>query len=116
MAAWETSIQAEALWYNADDSRISPLSLSMTADLIDGLKIAARVHDEVRAKVEAYLAVTGRQPGLAVVLVGDDPASRSYVRRKERACADVGIQTETLMPSADISETELLGAGRRPEP
>ena len=109
MAAWETSIQAEALWYNADDSRISPLGFSMTADLIDGLKIAARVHDEVRVKVESYLAVTGRQPGLAVVLVGDDPASRSYVRRKERACADVGILTETLMPSEDISETELLG-------
>ena len=109
MAAWETSIQAEALWYNADDSRISPLGFSMTADLIDGLKIAARVHDEVRVKVESCLAATGRQPGLAVVLVGDDPASRSYVRRKERACADVGILTETLMPSADTSETELLG-------
>ena len=81
----------------------------MAAELIDGLKIAARVHDEVCATVEARLAVTGRQPGLAVVLVGDDPASRSYVRRKERACAEVGILTETLRPSADISEEELLG-------
>ena len=81
----------------------------MAAEIIDGLKIAARVHDEVRAKVDASQDRGGRRPGLAVVLVGDDPASRSYVRRKERACADVGIRTETLRPSADISETELLG-------
>ena len=81
----------------------------MAAEIIDGLKIAARVHDEVRAKVDASQDRGGKRPGLAVVLVGDDPASRSYVRRKERACADVGIRTETLRPSADISETELLG-------
>ena len=81
----------------------------MAAEIIDGLKIAARVHDEVRAKVDASQDRGGKRPGLAVVLVGDDPASRSYVRRKERACADAGIRTETLRPSADISETELLG-------
>ena len=81
----------------------------MAAEIIDGLKIAARVHDEVRDKVDSSVESAGRRPGLAVVLVGDDPASRSYVRRKERACADVGILTETLEPSSDISEAELLG-------
>lgn len=81
----------------------------MAAEIIDGLKIAARVHDDVRDKVDSSVESAGRRPGLAVVLVGDDPASRSYVRRKERACADVGILTETLEPSSDISEAELLG-------
>lgn len=81
----------------------------MAAEIMDGLKIAARVHDEVRDKVDSSVESAGRRPGLAVVLVGDDPASRSYVRRKERACADVGILTETLEPSSDISEAELLG-------
>lgn len=81
----------------------------MAAEIIDGLKIAAKVHDEVRAKVDAAMSTGGRRPGLAVVLAGNDPASRSYVRRKERACADVGILTETLEPSSDISESELLG-------
>lgn len=81
----------------------------MAAEIIDGLKIAARVHDEVRDKVDSSVESAGRRPGLAVVLVGDGPASRSYVRRKERACADVGILTETLEPSSDISEAELLG-------
>ena len=81
----------------------------MAAEIIDGLKIAAKVHDEVRTKVDAAMSAARSRPGLAVVLVGDDPASRSYVRRKERACADVGILTETLEPSSDISEAELLG-------
>lgn len=80
----------------------------MAAEIIDGLKIAAKVHDEVRAKVDAAMSAGGMRPGLAVVLVGNDPASQSYVRRKERACADVGILTETLEPSSDVSEAELL--------
>ena len=81
----------------------------MAAEIIDGLKIAAKVHDEVRAMVDSEVSAGGSRPGLAVVLVGNDPASHSYVRRKERACADVGILTETLEPSSDISEAELLG-------
>lgn len=80
----------------------------MAAEIIDGLKIAAKVHDEVRAMVDSAVSAGGSRPGLAVVLLGNDPASHSYVRRKERACADVGILTETLEPSSDISEAELL--------
>ena len=81
----------------------------MPADIIDGVQIARKVHGEVRAEVSELKRATGRNAGLAVVLVGNDPASRSYVTRKERACDDVGIYTETLTPNADISQNDLLG-------
>ena len=84
----------------------------MPADIIDGAQIARKVHDEVRAEVAKLRRSTGRVTGLAVVLVGSDPASRSYVTRKERACDDVGIYTETLTPSAEISQNDLLGIVR----
>ena len=84
----------------------------MPAEIIDGLKIAAKVQDEVRSRVESTLKTRRKRPGLAVVLVGDDPASHSYVARKERACADVGIYSETLTPSGDTTEGELLGMVR----
>lgn len=81
----------------------------MTARIISGNEIAKTVHTEVAEKVTAFKDANGYAPGLAVVLVGDDPASRSYVRRKERACVEVGIVTDTLNISADISAEELMG-------
>ncbi len=81
----------------------------MTARIISGNEIAKKVHVEVAEKVGEFKDVHGYSPGLAVVLVGDDPASRSYVRRKERACEEVGIVTETLNISADVSAEELAG-------
>jgi 5,10-methylene-tetrahydrofolate dehydrogenase/methenyl tetrahydrofolate cyclohydrolase len=60
--------------------------------LIDGKAIAAQVREEVRADVERWRAGGGRQPGLATVLVGDDPASAVYVGGKQKACAEAGIQ------------------------
>ena len=81
----------------------------MTARIISGNEIAKKVHGEVAEKVNDFKDVHGYSPGLAVVLVGDDPASRSYVRRKERACDEVGIVTETLNISADVSAEELAG-------
>ena len=84
----------------------------MPAEIIDGLKIAAKVQDEVRSRVESALETGRKRPGLAVVLVGDDPASHSYVARKERACADVGIYSETLTSSGDTAEGHLLGMVR----
>lgn len=81
----------------------------MTARIISGNEIAKTVHTEVAEKVTAFKDANGYAPGLAVVLVGDDPASRSYVRRKERACKEVGIVTETLNISADIGAEELMG-------
>jgi methylenetetrahydrofolate dehydrogenase (NADP+)/methenyltetrahydrofolate cyclohydrolase len=63
----------------------------MTAGIIDGKAIAQAVRAEVREAIAAWVAGGGRQPGLATVLVGDDPASAVYVGGKQKACAEVGI-------------------------
>ena len=80
----------------------------MTARIIDGKKIASKIHEEVRAGVREFKASHGSVPGLAVVLIGDDPASHSYVKGKEAACAKVGIMTETIRREASIAQVELL--------
>jgi methylenetetrahydrofolate dehydrogenase (NADP+)/methenyltetrahydrofolate cyclohydrolase len=64
----------------------------MTATLIDGKTVSQQVRTEVRQAVEAWVAGGGRRPGLATVLVGEDPASAVYVRNKQKACAEVGIE------------------------
>jgi methylenetetrahydrofolate dehydrogenase (NADP+) / methenyltetrahydrofolate cyclohydrolase len=64
----------------------------MTATSIDGKAVAQQVRAEVREAIEAWVAGGGRRPGLATVLVGDDPASAVYVGGKQRACAEVGIE------------------------
>ena len=63
----------------------------MSATIIDGRAIAARVRAEVAGGVEAFAGDAGRAPGLATVLVGEDPASAVYVGGKQRACAEVGM-------------------------
>ncbi len=79
----------------------------MSAILIDGKKIAEEIRAELARKV-AVLAEKGVIPGLAVILVGDNPASVSYVTGKEKACAEIGIQSfETRFPE-EVSETVLL--------
>ena len=80
----------------------------MTARIIDGKKIASKIHEEVRAGVREFKASHGSVPGLAVVLIGDDPASHSYVKGKEAACAKVGIITEIIRREASIAQVELL--------
>ncbi|HUC63478.1 MAG TPA: bifunctional methylenetetrahydrofolate dehydrogenase/methenyltetrahydrofolate cyclohydrolase FolD [Alphaproteobacteria bacterium] len=65
----------------------------MAARIIDGVAIAAELRVGCKARVERLKASHGKVPGLAVILVGDDPASRLYVRNKIRACADVGIRS-----------------------
>ncbi|HEY2259206.1 MAG TPA: bifunctional methylenetetrahydrofolate dehydrogenase/methenyltetrahydrofolate cyclohydrolase FolD [Solirubrobacteraceae bacterium] len=64
----------------------------MSANLIDGKAIAQAVRGEVGQEIEAWCAGGGRRPGLATVLVGDDPGSAIYVANKQRACAEVGIE------------------------
>lgn len=81
----------------------------MTARIIDGREVASKVHEEVAAGVEEYRKLNGSVPGLAVVLIGDDPASHSYVRGKERACEKVGINTGTIRRDASITQEELIG-------
>lgn len=75
--------------------------------IIDGKKTAAHVKEEVKAGIEELKARTGVTPCLAVVLVGDDPASQTYVRSKERDCAEVGIKSLDCRRSGDISQEEL---------
>ena len=76
--------------------------------IIDGKAVAKQVREEVRTETERLGNDHGVVPGLGVVLVGEDPASRIYVRNKEKACAEVGIRSvEHLLP-ASVSESELL--------
>ena len=76
--------------------------------VIDGRAVARQVREEVRVGVERLRNDHGVTPGLGVVLVGDDPASRIYVRNKEKACAEAGIRSvEHLLP-ATVPEHELV--------
>ncbi len=80
----------------------------MTAQILDGNEIAIAVQREATAAVADFRLKNQIVPGLAVALVGDDPASHSYVRRKERACQEVGIYTETISIPSDTSQDRLL--------
>ena len=83
----------------------------MTASLLDGAAIARQVFTDLQARVAA-LRAAGVQPGLATVVVGDNPASRVYVRNKVRACEEVGVHGEVHALAADTSEAELLAKVR----
>jgi len=80
---------------------------SMDTRIIDGNAIAREVRGELRSRVEA-LKSAGVVPGLAVVLVGENPASRVYVRNKGRACADIGLYSEQHDLPASATEAEIL--------
>ncbi|MFG6666531.1 bifunctional methylenetetrahydrofolate dehydrogenase/methenyltetrahydrofolate cyclohydrolase FolD [Halomonas sp. HNIBRBA4712] len=79
----------------------------MTAQLIDGKTIAANVRQRVAERTAARTQAGGRAPGLAVVVVGDDPASHVYVNNKHRACDQAGILSFKHELSADASQQEL---------
>lgn len=79
----------------------------MSAEIIDGKKVAAIVRASVREDVEQWIAKGNRRPFLQVVLVGDDPASVVYTGTKTKACKDVGIETSTLELQDTISAKEL---------
>ncbi|MBS1451807.1 MAG: bifunctional methylenetetrahydrofolate dehydrogenase/methenyltetrahydrofolate cyclohydrolase FolD [Lentisphaeria bacterium] len=79
----------------------------MAAKIIDGKAIAAEVNEETRRRVEA-LRVAGRIPGLAVVLVGDDPASQVYVNAKAKKCAELGIHSDKRVLPADATMEQVL--------
>lgn len=79
----------------------------MTARIIDGKQIAAQMREELKQKVAA-LKAKGITPGLAVVLVGDDPASKSYVTAKEKACEEIGIYSSDNRIPATTTQAELL--------
>lgn len=80
----------------------------MAAQIIDGKLISQTVRSEVKARVQARVAAGLRAPGLAVVLVGSDPASQVYVGSKRRACEEVGFVSKSFDFPATTSEEELL--------
>jgi len=80
----------------------------MAATIIDGKAVAARVRAEVAQGVERFVAETGVRPGLATVLVGDDPASAVYVVSKQRACAEAGIEAVDRRLAGNASEDEVV--------
>ncbi|MGD8288315.1 MAG: bifunctional 5,10-methylenetetrahydrofolate dehydrogenase/5,10-methenyltetrahydrofolate cyclohydrolase [Gemmatimonadota bacterium] len=83
----------------------------MTAKLLEGGPVAEAVLEDVASRT-ADLVSTGTTPGLATVLVGDDPASAGYVRKKHEACADVGMYSRNVELDADVSQDELHAAIR----
>jgi len=83
------------------------------AQLIDGKAIAARVRAEVKVEVERLKAARGLVPGLAVVRVGEDPASKIYVTGKKKAAEEVGFHSWEHHPDANISQDELLALVRK---
>jgi len=83
----------------------------MTARRLDGKQIAAEMREEIKNEVAA-LTAEGLRPGLGVLLVGDDPASRSYVSAKEKACAEAGILSREVKLPATAGKAEILAAVR----
>lgn len=81
----------------------------MTARLIDGRQVAEQVHDEVRQAVMKHTGLGRRPPGLAVVVVGENPASQIYVRNKRRTCDALGIESRSHDLPADTPQAVLLG-------
>jgi methylenetetrahydrofolate dehydrogenase (NADP+)/methenyltetrahydrofolate cyclohydrolase len=80
----------------------------MPATILDGTKIAQQIRGEVAADVK-LMGAAGMRPGLAVVLVGHNPASEIYVRGKVKACEEVGLYSEQLTPPESATTAELLG-------
>ena len=80
----------------------------MTAQIIDGKKIAAEVRTEVKQGVDARLQHGKRRPGLAVILIGSDPASQVYVSHKRKACEEVGILSRSYDLPPQTTQHELI--------
>ncbi|MFW6092504.1 MAG: bifunctional methylenetetrahydrofolate dehydrogenase/methenyltetrahydrofolate cyclohydrolase FolD [Pseudomonadota bacterium] len=79
----------------------------MTARILDGNAISQQLREEIRARVESRTASGVRPPGLAVLLVGNDPASEIYVRHKRRDCEEVGFHSNVQHLSANITQEDL---------
>lgn len=78
------------------------------AEIIDGKLVSATVRKNITEEVKNFINETGKTPGLAVILVGNDPASAVYVRNKHKACLEVGINSYEITMPEDTTEEELL--------
>ncbi|RXT13788.1 bifunctional methylenetetrahydrofolate dehydrogenase/methenyltetrahydrofolate cyclohydrolase FolD [Ammoniphilus sp. CFH 90114] len=79
----------------------------MSAVIIDGKQVAKDIREEIKVEVER-LTQQGVRPGLAVILIGEDPASQSYVKAKAKACEEAGIYSSVIRKNETITESELL--------
>lgn len=82
--------------------------MRLETNLLKGIPVRDAVFKEIKAKVQQNLAAGGRRPGLAVILVGEDPASAVYVKHKAKGCEEVGFHHETHELDAAVSEAEVL--------
>ncbi|UKH22607.1 bifunctional methylenetetrahydrofolate dehydrogenase/methenyltetrahydrofolate cyclohydrolase FolD [Actinobacillus pleuropneumoniae] len=80
----------------------------MTAHIISGTAVAKQVKANIAEQIQAYTAQDKRKPGLAVILVGMDPASQVYVNSKRKSCAEIGIESKSYDLPAETGEAELL--------
>lgn len=80
----------------------------MTAQVISGSAIASQIKANIKTQIETYVEEGKRKPGLAVILVGADPASQVYVGSKRKSCAEIGIESKSYDLSAETTEAELL--------
>lgn len=80
----------------------------MTAKIIDGISVGKTIRSDVRRRVAAHVDAGKRQPCLAVLLVGDDPASHVYVKHKEKACAEAGILSRTYRLPSTTTQHDIL--------
>lgn len=78
------------------------------ANIISGKELSGKIREELKTRVEKLKNEKGITPGLAVILVGDDPASSVYVNNKEKACQEIGIYSEVNRLSADTTQKELM--------
>jgi len=83
------------------------VGINMTARIIDGAALSRELREELKARVAALREI-GKQPGLSVILVGNDPASQVYVKHKIKACGEVGIHSELYEMPADVGESGVL--------
>lgn len=79
----------------------------MGAQIIDGKAVASAIREELKARV-TRLTELGKIPGLSVILVGDNPASKVYVRNKEKACRSIGMRSEVIHMDAETTQEQLL--------
>jgi methylenetetrahydrofolate dehydrogenase (NADP+)/methenyltetrahydrofolate cyclohydrolase len=102
-------LPAASLWYVARLFTVGGSTTRMAAKLIDGKKIAAEIRREIRQQVDARAEKGVPQPGLAMILVGSDPASQIYVRNKRRGCEEAGIASRDYDLPQDTPESQILG-------
>jgi len=89
------------------NSTLTEYKISMSAQIIDGKQVAADLHETIKQRVDERLSVGKKAPGLAVILVGKDPASQVYVRNKRLACEKAGILSRAYDLSANTSQQAL---------